>query len=101
MIMINLCNHLHHKTFPIQRKSNTVSYDKFGFVKIKFQNLLIFEKYEKNDFFEKLGLPAKPDCRGNRIYSEICFFGFFLKIEFSTSLFKKNLFIYLLTFDML
>jgi hypothetical protein len=71
-------------------------YDKCGFVKIKFQNLLFFEKYEKNDFFEKLGLPAKPDCRGNRICSEIFFFGFFLKIEFSTSLYEKKS-IYLLT----
>jgi len=58
-------------------------YDKYGLVKIKFQKLLVFEK---NVFFEKLGLPAKPDCRGNRINSETFFFGFFPKIEFSTSL---------------
>ena len=82
-------------------KSNTVSYEKYRFVKIKFQDLLVFEKYEKNDFFEKLGLPAKPDCRGNRLNSETFYFGFFPKIEFSTSLYKKYLFIYLLTFDML
>jgi len=25
----------------------------------------------KKCFFEKLGIPAKPDCRGNRINSEI------------------------------
>ena len=75
-------------------------YDKYGFVKIKFQKLLVFEKNEKNVFFEKLGLQiralfdylynSKPDCRGNRINSETFFFGFLSKIEFSTSLYKKK-----------
>ena len=41
-------------------------------------------------FFEKLRLPAKSLCRGNRINSEF-FSGFFLKIEFSTRI-TKNLF---------
>ena len=44
----------------------SISYDKYGVVKIKFQNLLI--KFEKNDFFEKLGLPAKPDCRIRKFF---------------------------------
>jgi hypothetical protein len=65
---------------------NTVFYDKYGFVKIKFYKLLVFEK---NVFFEKLGLPAKPDYGGNRINSEIFISRFFPKIEFSTSLYKK------------
>ena len=74
--------------------NNTVSYEKYGFFKIKFQNVLVFEKYEKIDFFEKLGLTAKPDCRCKQINSEI-FFGFFPKIEFSTILYKKiHLFTY-------
>ena len=42
---------------------------------------------------EKLGLPAKPGCRGNRINSETLLFGFFPKIEFPTSLYKKNPFL--------
>ena len=61
--------------------------------------------HEKNFFFQffsifqnnciialilKLGLPAKPDCRGNRLNSEIFFFGFFLKIKSSTSLYRKQ-----------
>ena len=50
--------------------NNTVSYEKYGFFKIKFQNVLVFEKYEKIDFFEKLGLTAKPDCRCKQINSE-------------------------------
>jgi len=61
-------------------------YEKYGFVKIKFQKLLVFEKYEKKVFFERLGLSGKPDCRGNRIF----FSGFFPKIELSTSLCLKN-----------
>ena len=57
-------------------------YEKYGFVKIKFQKLLVFEKYEKKVFFERLGLSAK----GYRIF----FSGFFPKIELSTSLCLKN-----------
>jgi len=53
---------------------------------INFLKTLSFEKYI---FFKKLGLPVKPDCRGNRINSETVFHGFFPKIEFSTSLYKK------------
>ncbi len=45
---------------------------------------------KKNFFFEKLGLLAKPDCRGNRLNSETFYFGFFPKIEFSRSLYKKK-----------
>ena len=43
----------------------------------------------KKKNFEKLGLPAKPDCRGDRLNSETFHFGFFPKIEFSRSLYKK------------
>jgi hypothetical protein len=50
---------------------------------IKKSNLTNLKKNEKNFFFEKLGLPAKPDFRGNRLNSETFYFGFFPKIEFS------------------
>jgi len=53
----------------------------------------------KKNFFRKIK-PAKPDCRGNRLNSETFYFGFFSKIEFSSSLYKKTKF-WLRTFDML
>ena len=45
-------------------------YDEKEFYNKKFLKLLVFEK---NVFFEKLGLSANPDCRGNRIISDIFF----------------------------
>ena len=63
-------------------------YEKYGFVKIKFQKLLVFEKYEKKVFFEKLGHSAKPDWIVE--VTEYFFSGFFPKIELSTSLCLKN-----------
>ena len=41
--------------------------------------------------FLKPGLPVKPDCTGEPNKFRIFFSGFFTKIKFSTSLYKKNI----------
>jgi len=66
---------------------NTFLYGEKEFDKKKVLKALSLKKNEKNFFFEKLGLQAKPDCRGNRLNSETFNFGFFPKIEFSRSLY--------------
>ncbi len=59
----------------------TVFHDKKEYAKKKLQNIMVFEKNAKENFFRKTGLPVKPEYPESRETHETFFLDSFLKLD--------------------